>query len=507
MTDLPDGWTQVTLGDVALSVKNGIFVSRPGTEPDGVPILRISAVRPGSLQLGDIRYTGMDRGSLAQSDALLTPGDLLFTRYNGNIDYVGACAVVPGIAEDLAYPDKLIRVRVDAEFADPLYIGYAFASPQVRSIVRSLARTTAGQAGISGSSLKSVPIPLPPLAEQRRIVAALDDHLSRLGRGVESLAAVHNKAKALTQSLRHLNVSGQWRSGAAAADGGTTVIVPEREGVKAEGVVEPYWMPGFDIPDHWSWSTLGVLSRDWGYGTSTKCAYGAAGVPVLRIPNVQSGELDLGDMKNAVDESQDLSNYFVSAGDVLFVRTNGSPRLIGRVAVVRQEMQVAFASYLIRFRLKIDTVDPDWVALVVASPIWRHQLEEAAASSAGQYNLNSKLLGHLPIPLPPLNEQRALLSGMSETGTFVDRVARASTAAERKAGALRASLLADAFAGRLVPRVPNDEPASDLISRIHAERAAALPKQKTRSRRSREDLAAPPTRVTGDNYQQEALPL
>ncbi|MEV6811760.1 hypothetical protein [Micromonospora sp. NPDC051296] len=58
-----------------------------------------------------------------------------------------------------------------------------------------------------------------------------------------------------------------------------------------------------------------------------------------------------------------------------------------------------------------------------------------------------------------------------------------------------------------MPQDPNDEPASELLARIRAEREAALPKQRARSRRTKKELPAPPTRVTGDDYQQEALPL
>lgn len=89
MTDLPARWTMVTLGEAATSVRNGVFVSRPGSEPNGVPILRISAVRPGSLGLHDVRYSGLASEELAEADALLQPGNL-FTRYNGNINFVGA---------------------------------------------------------------------------------------------------------------------------------------------------------------------------------------------------------------------------------------------------------------------------------------------------------------------------------------------------------------------------------------------------------------------------------
>lgn len=215
MTTLPPGWTWTTLGDVALSVKNGIFVSRPGADPDGVPILRISAVRPGQLDLTDIRYSGTEAGALASADQLVSTSDLLFTRYNGNIDYVGACAIVPHAVGALTYPDKLIRVRIDTAVADPAYVCYAFQTPAVRAEVRKSARTTAGQAGISGSNLRRIGFPLPPLAEQRRIVAALEESLSHYASGIKSVQQAQSRLRVLRQAIFDFVATGRVASTAA----------------------------------------------------------------------------------------------------------------------------------------------------------------------------------------------------------------------------------------------------------------------------------------------------
>lgn len=72
---------------------------------------------------------------------------------------------------------------------------------------------------------------------------------------------------------------------------------------------------------------------------------------------------------------------------------------------------------------------------------------------------------------------------------------------------LRRQILREAFSGLLEPQDPNDEPASELLAQIRSERAVAPGRQKARNGQSKQELAAPPTRVTGDNYQQEALPL
>ncbi|WJV47674.1 restriction endonuclease subunit S [Streptomyces flavofungini] len=198
-----------TLGAVASVVKNGIFISRPGSEPIGVPILRIGAVRPLRLDTTDIRYTGLQDNSEELSGSLLNAGDLLFTRYNGNPEYVGACAVVPDATGSLTYPDKLIRVVVDRQVVLPEYAALACSAGAARQYIRQRVKTTAGQAGISGRELKSVPLVLPSVEEQQRRVRqyqAAAEAIGMLQGGIEraSIRSLH-----LRNALLHRAFSGQ----------------------------------------------------------------------------------------------------------------------------------------------------------------------------------------------------------------------------------------------------------------------------------------------------------
>jgi type I restriction enzyme, S subunit len=180
---VPDGAAvEVQLGDVSELVKNGIFVSRPGVVPSGVPILRISAVRPLSLDVSDVRYTALEQDEEPVSGALLSAGDLLFTRYNGNAEFVGAAAVVPEGVGPLTYPDKLIRVVVDRGKVDPDYLALLCASVRARKFIRSHVKTSAGQVGISGRELKKVPLLLPGVPEQRERVRRFKERMDGLAR-------------------------------------------------------------------------------------------------------------------------------------------------------------------------------------------------------------------------------------------------------------------------------------------------------------------------------------
>src|SRR5438045_1173592 len=112
MSQIPPKWIITSLGDLLMELRNGVFVSRPGIENTGRPILRISAVRPLILHFDDVRYVPASAVVANEANFHVDEGDLLFTRYSGNPEYVGACARVRRRIPSLLYPDKLIRGRV-----------------------------------------------------------------------------------------------------------------------------------------------------------------------------------------------------------------------------------------------------------------------------------------------------------------------------------------------------------------------------------------------------------
>ncbi len=201
LQELPASWMWVRLGSIASEVRNGVFASRPSADPPGIPILRIGAVRPMSLDLGDVRYADLDAGDPAVGRALLEGGDLLFTRYNGNPEFVGACAAVPSSIRRVLHPDKLIRVKVDAAIALPRFVEIAASAGASRTFTRSVTKTTAGQAGISGRDLKRMPLPLPPVAEQVRIVTEVERQFSFIEAAERAVTAALTRSRGLRRSV------------------------------------------------------------------------------------------------------------------------------------------------------------------------------------------------------------------------------------------------------------------------------------------------------------------
>ena len=200
-------WSETALSELIVSLKNGVFVSRPSVDPPGKPIYRISAVRSLTLRISDIRYAHPvpDKADSYAVDA----GDLLFTRYSGNPQYVGAAAVVPPEGAGVLHPDKLIRVIADRERVLPEWIAAYVTTGKGRSEIEKRLKTTAGQVGISGSQLKTVPIAVPPLGYQEQAAARINLMLNEQERIRQQLVELAKKGQALRRSILAGAFSGQ----------------------------------------------------------------------------------------------------------------------------------------------------------------------------------------------------------------------------------------------------------------------------------------------------------
>jgi type I restriction enzyme, S subunit len=190
-------WTAAPLGRVAAEIRNG-YSGKPNAT-QGTRIFRISAVRPLKLDLGDVRY--LSGGIKDYNNSQVTPGDVLFTRYNGSRDFVGVCAVVPECCPPTIHPDKLIRVRVTETILLPEMLAILASVGDARAFLESRIRTTAGQSGISGADLKAMPISYPPLSDQHRIVAEVERRLSMTDESEAQVDANLLRAEGLRRAI------------------------------------------------------------------------------------------------------------------------------------------------------------------------------------------------------------------------------------------------------------------------------------------------------------------
>ncbi|WP_228002373.1 restriction endonuclease subunit S [Nocardia australiensis] len=373
------------------------------------------AIRDGRIALDKAKPVSRTTFEEWTRRAIPTTGDLILSR-EAPMGEVGA---VP-TDSPVCLGQRTVLIRPDASRIATSFLLYALQAPTTQQWIRANSAGSTVQ-HVNVGDVRKIPLgSLPPVAEQHRIVEILEDHLSRLDAAAISVQTAVRRVEAL--KLRTLS--------------------------------ELYAGP---------MATLASTSLDAGYGTSEKCAADAPGPAVIRIPNLADGKIDLADEKRVVDPSVDVSKYMVSPGDLLIVRTNGSVDLIGRSAIVQNDVNAAFASYLIRYRLRPDVVRPAWVHAMLRSPQLRSRITSLAASSAGQHNLSLAKLDPLPIPLPSLDMQDAGLERLVEMDALTHRLNRSIVAAQRRAVTLRQSLLAAAFSGRLTWREPWADVTETLV--------------------------------------------
>ena len=367
---------------------------------------------------------------------------------------------------------------------------------------------------IRGDDLRSHAFPLPPLAEQRRIVAEIEKQFTRLDASVAALKQVQANLKRYRASLLKAACEGKLVPTEAElaqsegrdyepADRLLERILSERRARwesqekrrgKYKEPVAPDTSDLPELPEGWVWATVAQILARSEYGTSVKCNYEPDGLPVLRIPNIVAGELDLIDLKYATGPVPIDSETALAKGDVLMCRTNGSVSLVGKTAVVNTELEPyhGFASYLLRFRLIEAEMMPKWFHIYATSQLGRAFIEQHAASSAGQNNVSLSLIHAMPIPLPPLAEQRRIVAEVEQRLSVINQIEATVEANLARAERLRQSILKQAFSGKLVPQDPNDEPASVLLERIRAEREAAESAAKPKRRGKRRRVGSSP---------------
>ncbi|MFT6951395.1 MAG: type I restriction enzyme S subunit, partial [Paraglaciecola sp.] len=197
--ELPLDVSEDKLVNLIDEMRNGLS-AKPNEKGLGYPILRISSVRSLFVDQVDIRFLQLEPKVLKQYSLKL--GDLLFTRYNGSLDYVGVCGQIKSLSHDhLVYPDKLIRVRVNNNKILANYLELYSASTEVRDFIKSLVKSTSGQKGISGKDLKEMLIKYPSILEQTEIVRRVEELFAFADKIEAQVNAAQLRVNNLTQSI------------------------------------------------------------------------------------------------------------------------------------------------------------------------------------------------------------------------------------------------------------------------------------------------------------------
>ena len=435
-------------------------------------------IKKNRIETGDFPVFG-SAGVVGFHDKPLIQGPALIVGRKGT---VGAVHLSPGPC----WPIDTTYFVEATPSTDLSFFSYLLKTTNLAGMDRSTAIP-----GLNRDDYGEVTIPLPPLAEQRRIVAAIETQFARLDASVAALRRAQANLRRYRASVLKDACQGRLvpaEAKLARSEGREyepAAVLLERvlaqrrarweSQEKRRGKYREPSAPDASalpqLPEGWAWATVEQLSFRIQYGTSRKASGDAEGVPVLRMGNIQDGALDFSDLKYLPSQDEEMEKTLLNPGDLVFNRTN-SPELVGKSAVYNESHPSAcFASYLIRVSFPEGCL-PDYICFFINSQHGREYIAQVRSQQVGQANVNGTKLAAMPIPLPPLAEQRRIVAEVERRLSVAQQAAAAVEASLARAERLRQSILKQAFSGRLVPQDPDDEPASVLLERIRAEREA-----------------------------------
>ena len=381
-------WVWRPLGELFEIGAGKTMSSRAREGVDKVPFLRTSNVLWDRVDLSSVDEMAIPPHELP--DKLLRPGDLLVCE-GGEI---GRAAVWHGQIERCSFQNHLHRLRPQGNDVDPRFYVYFLQSAFTQLGIFEGAGNKTTIPNISRTRLAALGVPHPPVEEQRAIVEALS--------AVRSSVEIHDRSASLAAELKQATMRRLFTRGL------------RDEPVKDSDI-------GL-VPQSWDVVDFGSVRESLQYGTSTRCSYEATNFPVLRIPNIEPGKVNVEDLKFATLAPEQSARYQLYDGDLLFIRTNGVIERLGACAVYAGQPRGAlFASYLIRARLDRDVLDPYFAAYFFASEVGTGVIAGRATPAAdGKYNLNTGTIDGLPIPLPTLAEQHGIVEVLEAVDCKID---------------------------------------------------------------------------------------
>ncbi|WP_312152016.1 restriction endonuclease subunit S [Pseudomonas sp.] len=501
--NLPSGWAEATLGSVLLAVIGGGTPSRKvpayfGGQIPWFTVKDMKALRPNDAE------EHITEAAISASATNLVPANTLIVATRIALGRAIRPTVACAINQDLKA--LVLGSGIDSDFL----LHWVGANQRV---IQDLGSGTT-VSGIRLEALHGLPLLLPPAAEQTRIVAKLEELLSDLDAGAAELKAAQKKLAQYRQSLLKAAVEGaltaEWRAQNTSSETGAQLlerILQERLArweakqlvkFKEQGKTPPKdWQKKYPepvrpditdlptLPEGWVWASVDQLTVEQKYGSSSKTNEDPIGVPVLRMGNIQDGNLDLSNLKYLPVDHAEFPGLHLQDGDLLFNRTN-SPELVGKTAVYRSQISpCSFASYLISVRFSAGYI-PEIASAFINSAYGKRWIKSVVVQQVGQANVNGSKLSGLAVPVPPFKEQQEIVSVLhAQASEIVDQL-KSVDISLKQSNAQRQNILRAAYAGLLVPQDPNDEPASVLLERIRVERAERAKQPKTRKTKPKE---------------------
>lgn len=434
--EVPENWVWVRLGEV-VDVLNGDrgknYPAKSTLSKEGIPFISAAnlcdniVVEDDLLCMSEEQYSKLSAGKLMLNDIVLC--------IRGSLGKHGKFPFKKGaIASSLV----ILRSKDRGRLTDGYVMQYLDV-PLFYDEIKKYDNGTA-QPNLAAKNLELFSFPLPPLSEQQRIVERIEELFAKLDEAKERLQEAADSFAVRKVAILHKAFTGeltkQWRL---------------ENGVSDES---------------WEEKTIGEICSSLKYGTSKKSSDDGE-VVVLRMGNLQNGEIDWSNLAYTSDE-EDIKKYLLKSGDVLFNRTN-SPELVGKTSIYRGEMPAIYAGYLIKLDYEKNIVVGDYLNYYLNSSKAKEYYMQVKTDGVSQSNINAKKIGEFEIPLPTLPEQHEIVRLIDDLLARERSAQQATEQALASIDLMKKSILARAFRGELGTNKASEASALELLKQVLAE--------------------------------------
>lgn len=434
--DVPEGWASVRFLDVI------------DYEGGGQPPKKVFVYEPrdGYIRLLQIRDFGEkpfptfvpDTGRLKKA----TKDDLLLARYGGDSSDDSLGRVCTGLSG--AYNVALVKLVFQRDVVDTGFVRSYFLGPWFKRAISVNSRSC--QKGFNRSDLESLTFPLPPLAEQRRIVEKVETLLARVQAARQRLARVPLILKRFRQAVLTAACNGQLTADWRDENPNITSASPDLASIRRDSSLASE-LELYEIPDTWEWSAIGECFEVAIGGTPSRKieAYWNGD-----IPWVSSGEVNFSRITDTrekiTDDGLANSNTKLHPRGTVLIGMIGEGKTRGQAAIL--DIEACNNQNAAAIRVGSTAVPPAFVYYWLWS-----QYEATRERGAGnsQPALNKERVKAIPLPFPPLAEQHEIVRRVDALFKLADAIERRVTAATARADKLTQAILAKAFRGELVP--------------------------------------------------------
>ncbi len=399
-------------------------------------------------------------------------------------------------------------------YIESKYLQYLLNSSEFVAFASQL--TQGDRPRVKFEQLASYPFPLPPLAEQQRIVAAIEKRLSQIDDGVTLLQRAQQRLKryreAVLQAASEGRLVPQDPTDEPASELLQRILDERRAKWEAEQIAKMHaqgrmilddeWKEQYqepappdteelpELPEGWVWTTLQAITDIKGgitKSTNRRTRGPTRQVPYLRVANVQRGFLDLSDIKTIDATEEEIWQLRLMRYDILF-NEGGDRDKLGRGWIWNDELpECIHQNHVFRARLISYDVQPKYISWY-GNSIGMDYFFEQGRQTTNLASINLTKLGLLSVPLPPMKEQQRIVAEVERRLSIIDNVEATIEVNLKRADQLRQIVFKEAFTGKLVPQNPDDEPAAVLLQRIAEERI----KRETNLQAARETKAKQP---------------